>query len=81
MESQGGVLKEMRRSLNWIMAGMQARASKSREGSILATYKGDDKAVWKDFRRELIKEGFSSNALRRHWETIKEYVMELMSFG
>jgi hypothetical protein len=81
MESQGDELREMRRSLNWITASMQAKAPKAGEGSILTTYAGDDKAIWKDFRRELIKEGFSSDVLRRHKETIKEYVMELGNLG
>ncbi|KAE9369921.1 hypothetical protein N431DRAFT_427988, partial [Stipitochalara longipes BDJ] len=81
MESQGDELREMRRSLNWITASMQAKAPKASEGSILTTYAGDDKAIWKDFRRELIKEGFSSNILRKHKETIKGYVMELGSRG
>jgi hypothetical protein len=81
MESHGDDLKDMRRSLNWITASMQAKAPKAREGSILTTYAGDDKAIWKDFRRELIKEGFSSEILQRHKETIKDYVMELGSRG
>lgn len=81
MESQGDELKEMRRSLNWITAEMQAKAPKAGEGSILTTYAGDDKAIWKDFRRELIKDGFSSEVLERHKETIKDYVMELGSRG
>jgi hypothetical protein len=81
MESQGDELRKMRKSLNWITASMQARAPKAGEGSILTTYAGDDKAIWKDFRRELIKEGFSSDLLQRHMETIKEYVMELGSRG
>ncbi|KAH8784532.1 hypothetical protein F5882DRAFT_404444 [Hyaloscypha sp. PMI_1271] len=81
MESQGDELREMRRSLNWITASMQAKSPKAGEGSILTTYAGDDKAIWKDFRRELIKEGFSSGVLQRHKETIKDYVMELGDRG
>ncbi len=81
MESQGDELKEMRRSLNWITASMQAKAPKAGEGSILTTYAGDDKAIWKDFRRELIREGFSSEVLERHMETIKDYVIELGNRG
>ncbi|KAE9367344.1 hypothetical protein N431DRAFT_428749 [Stipitochalara longipes BDJ] len=81
METQGDELREMRRSLNWITAEMQAKAPKAGEGSILTTYAGDDKAIWKDFRRGLIKEGFSSEVLQRHKETIKDYVMELGSRG
>jgi hypothetical protein len=81
MESQGDELREMRRSLNWITASMQAKSPKAGEGSILTTYAGDDKAIWKDFRRELIKEGFSSEVLQMHKETIKDYVMELGDRG
>jgi hypothetical protein len=78
MDSQGGELKGMRDSLNWITESLQA---KTREGSILTSYAEDDKAFWKDFRRELIKEGFSSAVLSRHKAVIKEYVMELGSRG
>jgi hypothetical protein len=60
---------------------MQAKAPKAGEGSILTTYAGDDKAIWKDFRRELIREGFSSEMLERHMETIKDYVIELGNRG
>jgi hypothetical protein len=81
MESQGDELREMRRSLNWITADMQAETPKAGEGSILTTYAGDDKAIWKDFKRELLEEGFSSEVLQRHKETIKDYVMELGSKG
>jgi hypothetical protein len=81
MESHGDELKEMRRSLNWITASMQAKSPKAGEGSILTTYAGDDKSIWKDFRRELIKEGFSSNILKKYKEIIKEYVLELGDRG
>jgi hypothetical protein len=47
------------------------------ERSILSSHHGDDKEVWKMFRRELIQDGFSSKVLSRHKETIKSYVMEL----
>lgn len=81
MENQGGELREMRRSLNWITASMQAKSPATAEGSILTNYAGDDKAIWKDLRRELIREGFSSEVLKKHKETIKEYVMELGNRG
>jgi hypothetical protein len=78
MDSQGGELKGMRDHLNWITASLQA---KTREGSVLTSYAEDDKAFWKDFRRELIKEGFSSAVLSRYKAMIKEYVMGLGSRG
>jgi hypothetical protein len=40
-----------------------------------------DKAVWKAFRRELIKEGVPSRLLEKHKKTIKRYVMELSERG
>jgi hypothetical protein len=78
MDSQGQELREVRQSLNWITASLQA---KTREGSILTSYAEDDKAIWKDFRRGLIKEGFSSSLLSQHKTVIREYIMELGSRG
>jgi len=69
-------LGELRQSLNWITAMLQA-SSGNREGSILTSYGDDDKAIWKQFRRELLKEGFSSHKLRTHKGLIKDYVIEL----
>jgi hypothetical protein len=34
--------------------------------SILTSYEDDDKEVWKQFRRELVAEGFSSDVLTQH---------------
>jgi hypothetical protein len=80
MERNGKELGELRQSLNWITAMLQA-SSGNREGSILTSYGEDDKAIWKEFRRELLKEGFSSDELRMYKGLIKEYVMELGARG
>jgi hypothetical protein len=77
MDCQGSDLREMRQSLNWIAAAISSRE----EGSILTSYAGDDKAVWKELRRELIKEGYPSNIISTHKETIMEYIMELGERG
>ena len=37
-----------------------------RAGSVMTTYDDDDKEVWKQFRRELISEGFSSDVLQQN---------------
>jgi hypothetical protein len=37
-----------------------------KNGSIMTTYDDDDKEVWKQFRRELVAEGFSSDVLQQH---------------
>jgi hypothetical protein len=80
MESHGEELRELRHSLNWITAMLQANNG-NREGSTLTSYGEDDKTIWKEFRRELLKEGFSSEELRKHKAIIKDYVMELGSRG
>jgi hypothetical protein len=46
----------------------------------LTSYTNDDKAFWKELRRELVKEGYSSTALEKH-KAIKDYVRELGTIG
>ena len=53
----------------------------NREGSVLTTYADDDKVVWKEFRKELIGEGFSSVIMRKHKRLIKAYIKELGDRG
>ena len=80
MQTHSEELRELRQSLNWITASLQANSG-NKETSILTTYKDDDKAIWKAFRRELIKEGFSSSELKKHKGLIKDYVLELGARG
>jgi hypothetical protein len=79
MDSHGEELREIKHSLHWVTASMQARSHE--EMSVLTTYGEDDKAIWKAFRRELLEEGFSSQVLDKHRRTIKKYVMELGERG
>ena len=79
MYEAGGDLKEIRRAVNGITAHLMSSANK--EGSVLTDYADDDKAVWRAFRRELVKEGFSSDVIREHKDTIQAYVIELGSRG
>ena len=82
MSSHSDELREIKASLNWVTAKMQVKeGSVHGEKSILSSYNGDDKEVWKLFRRELIHDGFSSKSLKMHKETIKSYVMELGERG
>ena len=37
-----------------------------RTGSVMTSYDDDNKEVWKQFRRELVAEGFSSDVLQQH---------------
>ncbi|KAG4438412.1 hypothetical protein IFR05_006118 [Cadophora sp. M221] len=79
METHGEELREIRHSLHWVVATAQAKSHE--EKSILTSYTEDDKGVWKEFRRELIREGFSSKTLGRYKKTIKSYVLELGERG
>ena len=82
MESHGDELREIKASLNWVTAKLQVKEGAThREKSILSSYAGDDKEDWKMFRRELIRDGFSSRVLSTHKETIKKYVVELGERG
>jgi hypothetical protein len=80
MDSHGKELKEIKQGLHWIIASQQTKEAEGSK-SILTTYKDDEKEVWKAFRRELIKEGISSQELGRHKKRIMRYVIELGDMG
>ena len=79
MDAAGGVLKEMKMTVDAIAINFISK--NDHEGSILTTYPDDDKAVWREFRRELIQDGFSSFDVCKHKQLIKDYVNELGSRG
>ena len=79
MYDAGGDLKDIRRAVNDITAHVMSRTKK--EGSVLTDYTNDDKAVWRAFRRGLVKEGFSSHVIWKNQDTIQAYVKELGSRG
>ncbi len=79
METAGGDIQEIRIAVNGITAHLLSASN--REGSVLTTYAGDEKAVWKEFRKELIEEGFSSSIIRKNKRLIKAYIKELGDRG
>lgn len=79
MNDAGGDLKEIKRAVNDVSAHLMAQDHS--RGSVLTTYPDDEKAIWKEFRRELIEDGFSSSVIREHKDLIKAYVKELGSRG
>lgn len=79
MDETGGDLREIKFAVNDITAHLLA--NKDHEGSILASYAEDDKAVWRQFRRELVKDGFSSSVISTHKGLIKAYIKELADRG
>lgn len=79
MENAGGDIREIRIAVNGTTAHLLSASN--REGSVLTTYADDDKAVWKEFRKELIEEGFSSSIIGKHKRLIKAYIKELGDRG
>ena len=79
METAGEDIRDIRIAVNGITAHLLSATN--REGSVLTTYADDDKAVWKEFRKELIEEGFSSAIIRKHKRLIKAYIKELGDRG
>ena len=81
-----GRFEDMRKAV--LEIATKARAAQ-RFGSVtsvdsllsLSTYAEDDKAVWRRFRSELIARGFRSEALDRHMDVLKAYMMRLDQSG
>lgn len=48
---------------------------------VLTTYADDDRAVWKEFRRELVTDGFASSTIRKYKGLIQAYIKELAERG
>ena len=74
-----GNLQEIKTAVNGTAARLIAKSHG--EGSVLSTYTNDDKAVWKEFRGDLCKQGFSSSDLKRHRGLIMAYITELGDRG
>lgn len=61
LDNHGGQLDVILDKVDNIAARMTQRS-----GSVMTSYEDDDKEVWKQFRRELVAEGFSSDVLQQH---------------
>ena len=61
LDSHGGQLDVILDKVDSIAARMGQKS-----GSVMTSYDEDDKEVWKQFRRELVSEGFSSSVLQQH---------------
>ena len=72
MDSAGGELREIRIAVNRI-------ASAYEDDSILTVYSDDDPAVWREIRRELVKDGFTSRVIEQYKDIIQAYIRELGS--
>ena len=79
MTDAGGDLQEIKLAIHGIAAHLISKGNN--EGSALTSYTNDDKSVWKEFRRELRREGFASASLKRNKTLIVAYIRELGDRG
>ena len=73
MDGVGNDLRTLKVTINSVAVRLHSDGS----ACSLTDYSGDDRKIWKQLRRELIKEGVSSATLRRNKARIKEYMKEL----
>ncbi|OCL10390.1 hypothetical protein AOQ84DRAFT_278275, partial [Glonium stellatum] len=83
MSSQARVEKE---ALPKLLQRMEDIAAQMRKGTssintALTTYEGDDKTVWREFRRELIGMGIRSREIHKYSAVLKTYVFRLHRDG
>lgn len=78
VESKVDELPEMRSVIDDL--AKEIRAGRH-EGSVMTTYSDDEKEVWRQFRRELVGEGFSSHSIRKFKTPLKEYLRRLDEDG
>ena len=71
-------LPQMKKVIDGLAADIRAGR---REGSAMTTYENDEKEVWRQFRRELIAEGFSSESLKKTSGLLRNYVREVTEAG
>jgi hypothetical protein len=71
-------LPEMRNTINKLAAEMRVG---KREGSVMTAYEDDDPGIWREFRRDLIKEGYSSDSIRKYRTQLKGHLRALHADG
>ncbi|OCK87467.1 TPR-like protein [Cenococcum geophilum 1.58] len=76
---ENGVFPELLQKIDHMAAQMRKGNSSIR--SVLTTYEGDDKAVWREFRRELIGTGIGSREIHKYSAALKTYLSRLQRDG
>jgi hypothetical protein len=72
--SLGKKFPGMQQSVHWTMA----RINSSHDGSSLfSSYSDDERTVWKEIQRGLVKDGWSPRDVKKHRKAIKEYIKNL----
>lgn len=75
----GGQLEKMCKEVTKIatQSRSEQRNHSTMSISSLSTYTGDEKIVWRDFRRELVKKGFKSKSLEKNKDVLMAYIIKL----
>ena len=76
---ENDVFPELLQKIDHMAAQMRRGNSSIR--SALTTYEDDDKAVWRDFRRELIGTGIRSREIHKYSAALKTYLSRLQRDG
>lgn len=76
LETHGGQLQTLLKKVDGIAATMGQKA-----GSRMTAYDDDDEEVWRQFRRELIREGFSSGELQKHKDVLRRHIKDMNQRG
>ena len=79
MDTHRGDLRDIKVAVNDIAAQILSKGR--HEGSVLTAYAEDDRSVWKEFRRALVKNGFKSSVIHKHKRVIMQYIEELGTRG
>ncbi|TVY33075.1 hypothetical protein LSUB1_G008435, partial [Lachnellula subtilissima] len=77
LDNHGGQLDIILDKVDSIASRMGQKSG----GSVMTSYDDDDKEVWKQFRRELVSEGFSSSVLQQHKDVLRAYIREIDQKG
>jgi tetratricopeptide (TPR) repeat protein len=83
ISSQGRVENELLPEILQRMGQIAAQVRKGNASTIsaLTTYEDDDKAVWRDFRRDMIKGGISSRDIEKYSAALRTYLARLKREG
>lgn len=70
--------RNMLEAINSVSAGYPTRKI---EGTVLTAYSNDKAEVWRQFRKELLSDGFTSASIERHKHALRAYVHYLDDQG
>ena len=79
MNNSSGMIREIQLAVNGITTKFMSR--NNYEGSVFTNHADDDKSVWREFRRELRLDGFTSSTIHKHKHLILAYIKELGDRG